>query len=59
MPLAFRGQTYPVLFPVVELADPTESTPFLGQRYQLKQPTVTQRQPITNELAYRGIQYIC
>jgi len=57
MKLAFLGQSYETILPAIAATETAETATFLGQPYTRKQYQVSQRQPPTAELTYRGIRY--
>ena len=57
MKLSFLGQSYEASINSVEATETSETATFLGKPYARKQYTVSQRQPPSTELTYRGIKY--
>jgi hypothetical protein len=57
MKLSFLGQSYDASMPMVAATKTSETATFLGKPYARKQFNVSQRQPSTAELTYRGVRY--
>lgn len=57
MHVSYRGVAYETEIPLVEATETEQTALFLGNRFKVKQYSVSQRQPRATQLKYRGVNY--
>ncbi len=57
MQLSYRGSSYAVQNPEVEVIETDQLGMFLGNRFKIKQTNVIQRHQTATHLKYRGVDY--
>ncbi len=57
MQLSFLGKAYTTSTPNVEVTETHKTLSFLGQKSQVTQRSIAQRQPLGEELTFMGRRY--